>query len=123
MHETTEPRTFDYRVETLLRAVDGDTYDLTLTKRIDFGFHLIEEKSWSARFRLLGLDTPEANRVGGTAATRFAEEWIRAGIVDDVLRGQTFKSDNFGRYLIDLYRGDTGEQLRDALREAGHVKV
>ena len=116
----TEPRTWDYRVSALIRTVDGDTYDVTLTKQMDFGFRLVEEKSWSTRFRLVGLDTPETNQAGGAAATRFADAWIRLAIYHDVLRGQTYKTDNFGRWLIDLYRTDTGEHLADALRAAGH---
>ena len=115
------PRTWDYRVAALVRTVDGDTFDLTLEKRMDFGFRLIEDKQWSTRFRLLGVDTPETNQAGGAAATRFADEWIRQAIYDDALRGQTFKTDNFGRWLIDLYRTDTGEHLADALLASGNA--
>lgn len=115
-------RTWDYRVSEVVRVVDGDTYDLTLHKRMDFGFRLIEDKFWSFRFRLLGLDTPEPNEAGGAAATQFAEAWLKAALADDVLRGQSHKADNFGRWLIDPYRADTGEYLSEALRAAGHEK-
>jgi endonuclease YncB( thermonuclease family) len=113
-------RKWDYRVVEVLRVVDGDTFDLTLSKRMDFGFRLVEEKRWSTRFRLLGVDTYETNEAGGAAATAFADEWIREAVADDTLRGQTFKSDNFGRWLIDLYRADTDEHLKDALIREGH---
>ncbi len=113
-------REWDYKVTALIRTVDGDTYDLTLEKRLDFGFRLVEDKRWSTRFRLLGVDTWELNKVGGAAARDFAAAWIGQAIGDDVLRGQTFKADNFGRWLIDLYRTDTGEHLSDALIAAGH---
>lgn len=113
-------RKWDYRVLEVLRVVDGDTYDLTLSKRMDFGFRLVEEKRWSTRFRLLGVDTFETNEAGGAGATAFADEWIRDAIAEDVLRGQTFKSDNFGRWLIDLYRADTDEHLKDALIQNAH---
>ena len=116
-------RDWDYRVTALVRVVDGDTYDLTLHKRMDFGFRLIEDKYWSARFRLLGVDTPETNEAGGGAATLFAQEWIKEAIADDMLRGQTFKADNFGRWLIVLYRVDTMQTLAEALRLAGLVKA
>lgn len=116
------PRAWDYPVTALIRTVDGDTYDLTLSKTMDFGFRLIERKSWSSRFRLLGIDTPETNEAGGSAATGFANAWISSAIADGVLRGQTFKTDNFGRWLIDLYRSDTGESLRNALQGNGHGK-
>jgi endonuclease YncB( thermonuclease family) len=113
-------RKWDYRVAEVLRVVDGDTFDLTLTKRMDFGFRLIEEKRWSTRFRLLGVDTYETNEAGGAAATETAAQWIRDAIEEDALRGQTFKSDNFGRWLIDLYRADTDEHLKDVLIREGH---
>lgn len=113
-------RTWDYRVVALVRVVDGDTFDLTVSKEMDFGFRLIEDKHWSTRFRLLGVDTRELNEEGGAAAKAFAGEWIRVAIQDDVLRGQTFKSDNFGRWLIDLYRSDTGVHLKDDLVDFGH---
>lgn len=116
-----EARDWDYRVTDLIRAVDGDTYDLTVSKRMDFGFRLVEDKQWSTRFRLLAVDTPETNEAGGSAATEFAAEWIKQAIAEDVLRGQTHKADNFGRWLIDLYRADTGAHLRDVLIETGNA--
>lgn len=116
-----DPRLWDYAVTTLIRAVDGDTYDLTLSKRMDFGFRLIEDKQWSTRFRLLGANAPETNAAGGAAATLYATQWITAALHDDVLRGQTVKADNFGRWLIDLYRADTNEHLSDAMITSGNA--
>lgn len=113
-------RTWDYEVVELVRAVDGDTFDLTLSKPMDFGFRLIEDKRWSTRFRLLGIDTYELNESGGAAAKLFAEAWISLAVQEKVLRGQTFKSDHFGRWLIDLYRSDTNTHLKDDLLDAGH---
>jgi endonuclease YncB( thermonuclease family) len=115
---------YDYKITKSIRTVDGDTFDLTLNKTIsDFGFYLVQEMYWSTRFRLLDIDTWEANQAGGAAATRFADFWIKSAIADEVLRGQTFKTDHFGRWLIELYRTDTGEQLDDALRAEGHEKI
>lgn len=113
-------REWDYRVTALVRAVDGDTFDLTLSKHMDFGFRLIEDKSWSTRFRLLGINAPELNEAGGAAATAFASSWITAAIQEDMLRGQTHKADNFGRWLIDLYRLDSGRHLHTDMIEGGH---
>lgn len=114
-----EPRVWDYQVTDLIRAVDGDTFDLTLYKEMDFGFRLIEDKQWSTRFRLLGINAPETNQAGGAAATTFATMWIEAAIDLNVLRGQTHKTDNFGRWLIDLYTPD--EHLSQAMITAGHA--
>lgn len=121
-HPDEDPRTWDYRVVELIRAVDGDTFDLRLTKRIDFGFRLVEDKSWATRFRLLGVDAFETNEAGGAKAKADAAAWITAAVVDDVLRGQTFKADNFGRWLIDLYRADTSERLSEFLTAQGDVE-
>jgi len=115
-----EPRLWDYEVTNLLRTVDGDTFDLTVSKTMDFGFRQIEVKSWSTRFRLLGINAPETNQAGGAAATAYARDWILNALSFNILRGQTFKTDNFGRWLIDLYRTDTAEHLADAMIRAGH---
>jgi endonuclease YncB( thermonuclease family) len=116
----TEQREWDYQVSAVVRVVDGDTFDLTLRKRMDFGFRLVEDKEWSTRFRLLDIDAPETNREGGSAATAFATEWLADAVTAGVLRGQTFKSDNFGRWLIDLYRVDTGAHLAQTMIDTGH---
>lgn len=116
-------RDWDYGVVACVRTVDGDTFDLTLTKQVDFGFRLIEDKYWTTRFRLLGIDAWEASQAGGSAATAFATGWISRAVGDQVLRGQTSMTDHFGRWLIDLYRSDTGEHLNDALRANGHEKA
>lgn len=115
-------REWDYAVVAVLRVVDGDTYDLTLEKEMDFGFYLRETKRWSHRFRLLGVDTPEPNQAGGSGATAFAEAWLAAAVGAGMLRAQTFKTDSFGRWLVDLYRLDTRATLTAALRDAGFVK-
>lgn len=103
-----EEREWDYEVTQLVRAVDGDTFDLQLQKRFDFGFHLEVTCAWKLRFRLLSIDAWEKNQAGGAAATAFATSWITEALAvpGSVLRGQTFKTDHFGRWLIDLYRTD-----------------
>jgi endonuclease YncB( thermonuclease family) len=115
---------WDYRVTKCIRTVDGDTFDLTLNKTIpNFGFYLVQEMFWSTRFRLLDIDTWETNQAGGAAASLAADIWIKQSIIEGVLRGQTFKTDNFGRWLIDLYRTDTQIHLDDVLRAGGHQKI
>lgn len=112
-------RDWDYAVVQIIRVVDGDTYDLTLEKEMDFGFYLRESKRWSHRFRLLGADTPERGDANFSAATAFAEAWLAGALGAGMLRAQTFKADSFGRWLVDLYRIDTGTTLTRALIEAG----
>lgn len=119
-----------YDVIDLIDTVDGDTWDLTLRSVPPSpGFHVVTPFVYSARFRLFDVDIVEANRAGGAAATAFGEAWIRASINVGVLKGESFRSDRylpdgaFGRWLIDLWRVDTGVHLRDALVDAGFRKV
>lgn len=125
-----------WTVDKLIDAVDGDTWDLRLTRTYDYvldtGFHdeltVTVTSRKSARFRLFGVDAIESNQAGGSAATAFGEAWISDAIEAGVLEGESFRSDKylpdgqFGRWLIDLWRVDTGVHLRDALIAAGFQK-
>lgn len=119
-----------YDVVELLDTVDGDTWDLTLRSDPPSpGFHVRSPFVFSARFRLFDVDAIESNRAGGSEATAFGDAWIRAAVGGGVLKGESFRSDrflpdgSFGRWLIDLWRVDTGVHLRDALIAAGFRKV
>lgn len=124
-------RRYVYRVTALVKPQDGDTWDYTVTPiegPYDPGFNDRVTYTTTKRFRLLGIDAVEARTQLGPAATAFAEQWIRAAIAAGVLEGESFKHDvttpdaSFGRWLIDLWRTDTGERLVDALRAAGYEK-
>jgi hypothetical protein len=127
----TERRRYIYRVKALRRSVDGDTWDATVVEPVpyDFGFNILVPLEYTPRFRLLGIDVVEKNTTLGPGARDFADGWIRLAIADDVLEGESFKHDtttpdaSFGRWLIDLWRIDTGARLVDALRAAGFEKV
>lgn len=125
----TLPTPYDYSVTEVIRVVDGDTYDLRLTKPLDFGFNFIETKQFAARFRLLGVDAWESNEAGGAKATRDATAWLNDALSTGVLRARTYKSVGlvpdgaFGRWLIEPYRGDTSEKLSDFLRHGGDVDL
>jgi endonuclease YncB( thermonuclease family) len=124
---------YDYRVVALHRVVDGDTFDMSLEDDqnpvdVGFGFTLPPPRV-RLRFRLFGVDAWETNHAGGSAATRFALEWISYRFMAaDRLRGVSYKHPSrvtpdgeFGRWLIDLY-DDTGTHLADALVAAGHAR-
>lgn len=125
-----ERRRYIYRVTALDYIVDGDTWDLTIREPVphDFGFNVKIPTEATIRFRLYAIDILEDNQAGGIAAERRAAEWIRVAIADDVLEGESFRKDtrvpdaSFGRWLIDLWRIDTGENLRDVLRAEGYEK-
>lgn len=99
------------------RIVDGDSLILV----VDLGFHL----TYTGRFRLLDVDTPEPEgetEAAGDAATEFTRRWIvDAGIGGWPLRIQTEPDpDDFGRYLAHLWRVTDGRSLAVTLIQAGH---
>jgi hypothetical protein len=122
---------YDYEVAAVHKIVDGDTYDLTLSKPTESpGFNVAGTFTYRARFRLLGIDTWERNSPEGQAAMRAASLWLVDHKGKGWLRGTTHKPDAtplpdgaFGRWLIDLYDDLTGEHLSDWLRTQGHEKV
>lgn len=110
---------YEYRAE-VVRWVDGDTVDLL----VDLGFTVLMR----ARFRLLGIDTPETNRTAsreaGHAATAFAEALAPPG---SVVLVESRKTGKFGRWLGVVYPreggGDPLVSVNDALLAAGHAEA
>lgn len=98
---------------TILRIIDGDTYDAEVRVWHDITVH--------ERIRLHAWDTPESRgqcdreRMLARQATEYARRWIaeHAMRVDVEARGV----DAFGRIVADVYGG--GESLGAALAEAG----
>ncbi|MDN0187736.1 thermonuclease family protein [Staphylococcus arlettae] len=88
-------------------VVDGDTIDVIL----DFGFDISADR----RLRLLDVDTPERGQENYTEATEFVKDKV---FNHDVLV-QTYKDDNFGRYLANVYYLDGTEYrlLNDEIKE------
>jgi micrococcal nuclease len=105
---------YDYRVQDVLRVVDGDTVDL----RLDLGFYL----SAALRFRLLGCDTPERHEVGWHESTEFTKAWLAAH--EGTIRAETLKADSFGRWLTRLYvpgGEDLSEQINAMMAARGYT--
>jgi micrococcal nuclease len=100
------------------RWVDGDTVDLV----VDLGFTV----QVRTRFRLLGIDTPEVNRIAsreaGNAAADFARGLAPAGSEVHVVSHKTGK---YGRWLgvvtpiID--DAPAAVSVNDALLDSGHA--
>lgn len=132
---TPGPYLYDVAAAPVAAVVDGDTYDLTLARVMDFGFYLLERKTWTSRFRLAGYDCPEKaprlaayrdlgyddeqarrladlEKIEAAHAQTLAESWIRDALTANQLKARTEKDpDAFGRWLVDLFRADTGEHL------------
>ena len=75
---------------TLMRTIDGDTVVL----RVDLGFKIWAEMS----FRLIGINAPELNQLGGVEAKAHLSTLI--GALGPVFRIATSKPDKYGRWLV-----------------------
>lgn len=94
-------------------VVDGDTVDL----QIDLGFDISIKK----RVRLLRIDTPERGKEGFTEAKLFVATWL----LNKECFVQTYKNDNFGRYLAEIYliKDDELINLNDILLDLGYAEL
>lgn len=96
-----DPTDFSYRVNKVLKVVDGDTIDVIL----DMGFDILYKK----RVRLFGIDTPESRtrdleeKKYGLLSKEFLKEQLNKAKKISV---KTYKGDEtgkFGRILGDVY--------------------
>jgi endonuclease YncB( thermonuclease family) len=108
--EPLPPRTLRYTyVAWVDRVIDGDTF----VGSADPG---LGHQTWNGlRFRLRGIDCPELSTLAGRNARQFVEASLApVGFV--VIR--TYRTDSFGRYLVDL-RYLPGEDDPDVVRREG----
>lgn len=91
--------TYEYRHAKVLRVIDGDTIEIS----VDAGNHM----TWTANFRLHGIDTPERGHPMYHEATEYLSKLLMVG----VSRIQTHKPDKFGRWLVTIWVPVTGGEL------------
>lgn len=95
----------------LVRAVDGDTFVVDLSKEFDFGFHVTTVYTARQTLRLRGVNTPEIvgeSRDAGLAAKLAAEALLAKSF--GPLSVTTHKADKYGRWLADIRVAlDSGE--------------
>ena len=92
---TDKPSPYSYRVKSIVKIIDGDTFDCIM----DLGFDVLLE----ARVRMYGIDTPES-RTRDLEEKKFgllAKDWLGNHLNDDIII--TTELDNekgkFGRIL------------------------
>jgi len=113
-------------------VVDGDTINVCLQFKHDFGFGFLIETSLTGRLRLLGVNCPETGTPGGAEATLFTEGWIGEALsagLDWPLSIETRKLalavvhevDHFGRYLGVVTRLLDGRDLATDLVSSGNA--
>ena len=91
---------FSYRVNKVIKVVDGDTIDVIL----DMGFDIM----YKQRVRLFGIDTPESRtrdkveKKYGLLAKKFLSDTLKKGkIVIKTHKGE--ETGKFGRILGEIY--------------------
>lgn len=102
-------------------VVDGDSqvYKRRLVHDAK-DWEITENGIW---MRLLGVDTPETNRLASRASglhfSAFAEDWLSRRMGPWPLLMETELRDSFGRWLANILDARTGESLSDALIAEG----
>lgn len=104
-------------------VIDGDTVDLT----VSLGFHM----TFSSRFRLYGINTPESYGAEASDAGRNAKERVKALLpkgASVMLRTERDKTEKYGRYLGTIFcLDDKGAvktaSVNDLLIAEGHAKA
>ena len=99
---------------TLVRAIDGDTVVLKLTKtyQTDIGFRIIMDHTATTEqhLRLVGINTPEIEGEQKTAGLK-AKAALEALLSGKDLKVTTYKPDKYGRFLVDILVGKTNASL------------
>ncbi len=99
----TQPSPYSYRVKSIVKIIDGDTFDCIM----DLGFDVLLE----ARVRMAGIDTPES-RTRDLEEKKFgllAKEWLIAHLNDDIIISTELDNEKgkFGRVLGTVWAEGT----------------
>jgi micrococcal nuclease len=108
---------------TVLHVVDGDTVDLM----VSLGF----EMTYKARFRLVGINTPESYGPdacdAGRAAKQFLMDTLKEGSTV-VVKTSKDKKEKYGRFLAEVFMVDAKgvtlpTTVNSLMIEKGHAKA
>lgn len=99
----TQPSPYSYRVKSIVKIIDGDTFDCIM----DLGFDVLLE----ARVRMAGIDTPES-RTRDLEEKKFgllAKEWLISRLNDDIIISTELDNEKgkFGRVLGTVWAEGT----------------
>jgi len=112
-----EPTLYAYRVKTITRVVDGDTFDCI----IDLGFNVLLE----GRVRMAGIDTPESRtaddteKVFGLASKEYLKEHLSHATIVIVKTEIDNEQEKFGRILGHVFAD--GVNINKKMCEDGYA--
>lgn len=99
-----------------INIIDGDTIDCN----VDLGFNI----KYTARFRLLGINTPEIYgpkvKIENKEISLMVKKYLESLILNTPIIIQTIKDkqDKYGRYLINIYlKDEKNTNVNDLLKE------
>ena len=97
-----------------------------MRKELDFGFYVRQTQTYTNSFRLVGIDAPETRGVNADViAAKLATSRLVELLASGAIRAVTYKSDSFGRWLVDLYvlqQDGTDLHVNQALIDEGLAK-
>ena len=101
----------------VLSVYDADTCTLL----IDVGFNMFLKE----KVRFMGIDTPEirTRNPKEKALGLEARDWVREQILKKDVMFVAHKEGKFGRYLVDIFMGDTTVTINNLLIEKGYAKI
>ena len=97
----------------ITNVVDGDTVDAIIC----LGFNV----TYTVRFRLKGINTPEMNDTNPTLreAAKAAKQRVTDLLLNKYVTLRSSKPDKYGRWLADIYVGD--QTVSEILLKEGHA--
>ena len=96
-----DPTDFSYRIDKVLKVVDGDTIDV----RIDMGFDI----KYKSRVRLFGIDTPESRtrdleeKKLGLLSKKYLKDKLAVGKRFTIKTHKGEQTGKFGRILGEVF--------------------
>ena len=112
-----DPTDFSYRVNKVIKIIDGDTIDVML----DLGFDIM----YKSRVRLFGIDTPESRtsdkteKKYGLMSKKFLQDELKSASKLSIKTYKGEETGKFGRILGDVFVD--GKSVNMKMVKEGHA--
>ena len=112
-----DPTDFSYRVDKVVKIIDGDTIDVI----IDLGFDIL----YKSRVRLFGIDTPESRtrdlteKKFGLMSKKYLTDRLKKANKITIKTHKGEETGKFGRILGEIFCD--GDNVNQAMCTEGHA--